>query len=92
MMKPKAQNQHEDGLLEYLEDIIGSNKYVEKIEEAAQKVESTNETRTEKLNRVKLVEKERENLEVSTSTILPVLTYHRLLSLKLRIAWVNRGR
>jgi structural maintenance of chromosome 4 len=64
MMKPKAQTQHEEGLLEYLEDIIGSNKYVTKIEQAAQKVEAANETRTEKLNRVKVVEKEREGLEV----------------------------
>lgn len=30
-MKPKAPNEHEDGLLEYLEDIIGTSKvgYVE---------------------------------------------------------------
>jgi structural maintenance of chromosome 4 len=33
MMKPKALSEHEDGLLEYLEDIIGSNKFVEKIDE-----------------------------------------------------------
>ncbi len=64
MMKPKAQTQHEEGLLEYLEDIIGSNKYVTQIEQAAQKVETANETRTEKLNRVKAVEKERDGLEV----------------------------
>ena len=32
-MKPKAVNEHEDGLLEYLEDIIGSNKYIERIAE-----------------------------------------------------------
>ena len=32
MMKPKAQGPHDEGLLEYLEDIIGSNKYVERIE------------------------------------------------------------
>ena len=29
MMKPKAPSEHEDGLLEYLEDIIGSNRYLE---------------------------------------------------------------
>lgn len=33
LMKPIAQNSNETGLLEYLEDIIGSNKYVEKIEQ-----------------------------------------------------------
>lgn len=32
MMKPKAQTLHETGLLEYLEDLIGTDKYVEQIE------------------------------------------------------------
>ncbi len=32
MMKPKATTQHGDGMLEYLEDIIGTNKYVPIIE------------------------------------------------------------
>jgi len=63
LMKPKAQTSHEDGLLEYLEDIIGSNKYVEAIEEASKKVEELTQARTEKLNRVKVVEKEKESLE-----------------------------
>lgn len=31
-MKPKAQGPHDVGFLEYLEDIIGTNQYVEKIE------------------------------------------------------------
>lgn len=34
MMKPKAQGPHDEGFLEYLEDIIGTNKYVEKIDES----------------------------------------------------------
>lgn len=33
-MKPKAQGPHDEGFLEYLEDIIGTNQYVEKIDEA----------------------------------------------------------
>ena len=32
MMKPKGQGPHDEGLLEYLEDIIGSNTFIEKIE------------------------------------------------------------
>lgn len=32
MMKPKAATAHDEGLLEYLEDIIGTNKYIEEIE------------------------------------------------------------
>lgn len=27
-MKPKAPNEHEDGLLEYLEDIIGTSRVI----------------------------------------------------------------
>jgi structural maintenance of chromosome 4 len=64
-MKPKATNSSEVGMLEYLEDIIGSNKYVERIESTAKELETLTEERTEKLNRVKLVEKERDGLEVS---------------------------
>jgi structural maintenance of chromosome 4 len=33
-MKPKAANEHEDGLLEYLEDIIGTSCYKQPIEDA----------------------------------------------------------
>ena len=33
MMKPKGSGPNDDGLLEYLEDIIGSNHYAERIEE-----------------------------------------------------------
>eukprot|EP00171_Calliarthron_tuberculosum_P009394 IDg9394t1 len=57
MMKPKSVNAHEDGLLEYLEDIIGTNQYVEDIEALAGQVETLNEERTHKLNRVKAVQK-----------------------------------
>lgn len=63
MMKPKSVNVHEDGLLEYLEDIIGTNQYVEEIEALAAQVETLNEERTHKLNRVKAVQKERDALE-----------------------------
>ena len=63
MMPPKGKTENEDGLLEYLEDIIGSNKYVDETNEAAEKVESLTEARQEKLNRVKAVEKEKDSLE-----------------------------
>ena len=63
MMKPKAQNPHEEGLLEYLEDIIGSNVMVEDIHASALEVEEFNSQRTEKLNRVRMSEREKENLE-----------------------------
>ena len=62
MMKPKAQNPGDEGLLEYLEDIIGTNQYVESIEEKAKSLEALNEQRGGQVNRLKLVEKERDAL------------------------------
>ncbi|KAL2753243.1 hypothetical protein ACRALDRAFT_1052131 [Sodiomyces alcalophilus JCM 7366] len=40
-MKAKAANEHDDGLLEYLEDIIGTSKYKTPIEEAATEADET---------------------------------------------------
>ncbi|KAI9688852.1 MAG: hypothetical protein M1822_001209 [Bathelium mastoideum] len=62
-MKPKAANEHDDGLLEYLEDIIGTSKYKRPIEEAAAETETLNEVCQEKNSRVQHVEKEKNNLE-----------------------------
>ncbi|KAG6545759.1 hypothetical protein Mapa_012720 [Marchantia paleacea] len=63
LMKPKAQNPHDEGFLEYLEDIIGSNVYVEKIEEAHKTLEELNEKRVSVVQRVKLSEKEKDGLQ-----------------------------
>ncbi|KAK4936548.1 Structural maintenance of chromosomes protein 4 [Elasticomyces elasticus] len=62
-MKPKAANEHDDGLLEYLEDIIGTSRYKTPIEEAAVELESLNEVCIEKQGRVQHVEKEKNSLE-----------------------------
>uniref|UniRef100_A0A2P2HWI0 Structural maintenance of chromosomes protein n=1 Tax=Hirondellea gigas TaxID=1518452 RepID=A0A2P2HWI0_9CRUS len=63
MMKPKAVTEHDTGMLEYLEDIVGSTRFKEPIELLSKRVEELNEQREEKLNRVKLVEKEKDELE-----------------------------
>ena len=63
-MKPKGQTEHDTGFLEYLEDVIGSNRYAEKIAEKGTEVEQLNDDRALKLNRVKAVESDREQLEV----------------------------
>ena len=62
-MKPKAPNEHEYGLLD-LEDIIGTSKYKISIEKMGEEVERLNEIRSEKLTRVRIMEKEKQNLEV----------------------------
>ncbi|XP_073144785.1 structural maintenance of chromosomes protein 4 [Henckelia pumila] len=63
LMKPKAQGSHDEGFLEYLEDIIGTNKYVERIDESFKELEALNEKRSGVVQMVKLSDKERESLE-----------------------------
>lgn len=62
-MKPKAPSEHEDGLLEYLEDIIGTSKFKEPLEEAFAEMERLSEDRGDKLNRLRITEKEKNSLE-----------------------------
>lgn len=63
-MKPKAKDENDEGLLEYLEDIIGTSRYKEQIEHTSAEVEKLDEERSERLNRVKYVEREKNSLEV----------------------------
>lgn len=64
-MKPIGANENEKGLLEYLEDIIGSHRYAPMIETALQRLEELSDARQESLSRVKLVERERNSLKVA---------------------------
>jgi structural maintenance of chromosome 4 len=63
LMKPKAANEHDEGLLEYLEDIIGTSVYKTSIEEASKVVESMNEEKDAKVVRLRVVEREKDALE-----------------------------
>ncbi|KAJ7703280.1 RecF/RecN/SMC [Mycena rosella] len=62
-MKPKGTTEHEDGLLEYLEDIIGTASYVAPITSALAQIEVLNEERASKMQRLRIVEKEKNALE-----------------------------
>lgn len=81
-MKPKAANEHEDGLLEYLEDIIGTSKYKAPIEEAAAEVETLNEICLEKSGRVQHVEKEKNSLEDKKNKALAYVRDENELAMK----------
>nr|XP_008104302.1 PREDICTED: structural maintenance of chromosomes protein 4 [Anolis carolinensis] len=74
MMKAKGQNEHDEGMLEYLEDIIGSRRLKEPIQILCRRVEIINEQRGEKLNRVKMVEKEKDALEGERNKALEFLS------------------
>lgn len=65
MKNPKATAPGDEGLVEFLEAVVGTDKYVEPINVQSQALEKANELRQEMVNRVKMVEKEKEALEGS---------------------------
>ena len=81
-MKPKAASEHDDGLLEYLEDIIGTSKYKTPIEESATEVDMLNEVCTEKSARVQHVEKEKNSLEDKKNKALAYIRDENELAVK----------
>ncbi|KAK2043091.1 hypothetical protein LZ31DRAFT_336356 [Colletotrichum somersetense] len=81
-MKPKAASEHDDGLLEYLEDIIGTSKYKAPIEESATEVETLNEICMEKSGRVQHVEKEKNSLEDKKNKALAYIRDENELTIK----------
>jgi len=62
-MKPKGQNENDTGMLEFLEDIIGTSRYKEPLEKLTNKIEELTERKIEKLHRLRVVQKEKEALE-----------------------------
>lgn len=78
-MKPKAERENDDGLLEYLEDIIGTSGYKVTIEEAYEKIEEYNEICQEKEHRFGIVEKERIALEPEKDQALEFLSQEKKL-------------
>ncbi|CUM64798.1 uncharacterized protein PRCAT00002410001 [Priceomyces carsonii] len=88
-MKAKAERENDDGLLEYLEDIIGTSQYKELIEQALLKVEELNEVCLEKENRVVLVEKDKDQLEEKKDDALKLLEAEKTLALKKSIHLQN---
>lgn len=81
LMKAKAQNENETGLLEYLEDIIGSNKYVARIAELEKEVETRDDERREKLTRVNACQLELQYLEQDKNNAIDYLKKERNLML-----------
>ena len=64
MMKPKAGTPNECGLLEYLEDIVGTTRYKKPLLLINDRLDRLNEERSEKHNRCRLAEREMKDLEI----------------------------
>ena len=63
MMKQKGENENETGLLEFLEDIIGTRRYVPLIDKLSKSIEDLGEIKASKMNRVKISKNEINQLE-----------------------------
>jgi len=63
MMKPKAINSGDTGLLEYLEDIIGTTRFVNLIEKFGKNIDELSEIKQQKANRLKHLRNELNQLE-----------------------------
>lgn len=50
-MKPKGQHEHDEGMLEFLEDIIGTADYQDTIEDLYKQYEGLHNERSEKVSR-----------------------------------------
>ncbi|BFU24592.1 SMC4 protein [Entamoeba histolytica HM-3:IMSS] len=61
LMPTKSKN-GEDGMLEFLEDIIGTSQYIEGIEKGTSELEKLNDEVHEKTNRFKIIERERNGI------------------------------
>ncbi|XP_049659667.1 structural maintenance of chromosomes protein 4 isoform X2 [Accipiter gentilis] len=86
LMKPKGQTEHDEGMLEYLEDLIGSARLKDPIQTLCRRVEILNEQRGQKLNRVKMVEKEKDALEADRNKAIEFLSLeNKMLKEKNRI-------
>ncbi|GMR29918.1 hypothetical protein PMAYCL1PPCAC_00113, partial [Pristionchus mayeri] len=74
LMKPKSVNGSEDGMLEYLEDIIGSSRYKVPIEKLTNKMEKLQTERSHQISKVNTANLDKEALDEPVQTTLTYLT------------------
>lgn len=78
-MKPKAENENDDGLLEYLEDIIGTSSYKEEIESITTQIENLTDSYNEKKKRFDYVSEEFKDIEKQKNSALEYLKLEKRL-------------
>jgi structural maintenance of chromosome 4 len=74
LMKPKAEKEGEEGLLEYLDDLIGTNQYVDSIAQAATAFDQVQEERLNVLDDLRRALADRNALEAAKLTTLNYVT------------------
>jgi len=76
LMKPKGNNEHEEGLLEYLEDIIGTNVYIPQIDANIAKYEELASDETEAYSKFSFSKKEFEQVQKQRDELLKLADIH----------------
>ena len=87
-MKQKGENENETGLLEFLEDIIGTRRYVPLIDKLSKSIEDLGEIKASKMNRVKISKNEINQLEDTKDQSLKY--YHKEKERLQKIAKKNK--
>ena len=85
-MPSKGRTENEQGLLEYLEDIIGTERFVAGIKEKEGQLETLNEERTGFVQRMKMVSQEKDALESQKAEAVACLAKEREL-----LAWQSKA-
>jgi len=85
-MPSKGRSENEQGLLEYLEDIIGTERFVAGIKEREVELEALNEERTGFVQRMKMVSQEKDALESQKAEAVACLAKEREL-----LAWQSKA-
>ncbi|RNF24459.1 putative structural maintenance of chromosome protein 4 [Trypanosoma conorhini] len=74
LMKPKAEREGEEGLLEYLDDLIGTNSFSARISQASKAAEAAQLSRLEALDRERKLRAEREALDDAKDSAVAFVT------------------
>lgn len=68
LMKPRGEKEGEEGLLEYLDELIGTNRYIDRIQQLSTSVEEAQSYRLEALAKEKKLLLERQALDEAKNT------------------------
>ncbi|CAM38937.1 conserved hypothetical protein [Leishmania braziliensis MHOM/BR/75/M2904] len=74
LMKPKAEKEGEEGLLEYLDDLIGTSQFVGRISDMTAAAETAQLARLEALDKERKLKAEREALDEAKNSTLSFVT------------------
>uniref|UniRef100_A0AC35GPB2 Structural maintenance of chromosomes protein n=1 Tax=Panagrolaimus sp. PS1159 TaxID=55785 RepID=A0AC35GPB2_9BILA len=80
LMKAKAEKEGEEGMLEYLDDIIGTSRFCKPIKLFSLKLELVGTERESQMNKLNIVEIDRQNLSEPVRELLELLVLENKIS------------